>query len=67
MPRSDLMGAVGVQRVGGEDGHADQAENGCGELDHCSTSGCPIAARKRPRDRFQMNSKMACMVASLFC
>jgi len=61
-----LMGAVGIHRVGSEDGHTDQAEDGCGDLDHGSISCFPIATRKRPRDRLQMNSKMACMVASLF-
>jgi hypothetical protein len=63
---SDLMGAVGIQRVRGEDGHADQAEDARGDLDHCLTSRLTIAARNLLRDWLQRNSKMACMVASLF-
>lgn len=60
--RCGLAGAIGIQRVSCEDGCADQGE----DLDHCSISRSPIAAKNLPRDRFQRKSKMYCMTASLF-
>jgi hypothetical protein len=35
---ASLAGAVGIQRMGGEDAHADQGEDSCRELDHCPAS-----------------------------
>jgi hypothetical protein len=49
--------------MGGEDAHADQGEDGCGELDHCPASRSPMVARNLLRDWFQMSSKMNCMSA----
>jgi hypothetical protein len=49
--------------MGGEDGHANQGEDRCEELDHCSVSCSPIVARNLFRDWFQMRSKMNCMSA----
>jgi len=40
-----LMGAIRVQRVSGEDHNANERENTCCCLHHCSTSRWPIAAR----------------------
>jgi hypothetical protein len=59
--RASLAGAVGIQRMGGEDAHADQGEDSCWEIHHCPASHSPIVARNLLRDCFQIRSKMNCM------
>jgi hypothetical protein len=49
--------------MGGKDGHADQSEDSCRELDHCWAPFSPMEARNLLRDWLQMRSKMNCMAA----
>lgn len=49
-----LAGAVGIQRVGGEDADADKSEDRCRYLDHCPASCVSIATRDLARDWFHM-------------
>ncbi len=60
------LSAIGVQRVSGEDRHAEQRENSRGSLDHCRTSSWLSATRYLLREWFQIRSMMNCMFAVPF-
>jgi hypothetical protein len=61
--RVALAGAIGVDRVGGEDCRAGECQDQCGDLDHDTASGLPMAARYLLRVRSQIRSKINCMLA----